>query len=240
MFFIQILRNRKIIFLLKLTENFFFPSCSVICFFSPSSSLQILEQIIFSLRIKVAIRGWCDPFLSLGNPVDRISAFSPGRIYFPSHDGQVASIPSNCISHPHVQLTLPQMAPFCLSGWGDLSLPGHKSGWLQPQRTSSLEQIRLWTIITLLGPLTPTSLGSTAVIQECGHFSTPFTPSASAACHIQRNLLELLFTRKHKLVFYSLSFSFLSMGSSYWCLWKLRDTKSISYPDLYERWYEAW
>lgn len=144
--------------------------------FSLHFSPQILEQIIFSLWIKVAIHGWCDPFLSLGNPVDRISTFSPGKIYFPSHDGQAASIPSNSISHPHVQLTLLQMAPFCLSGWGDLTLPGHNSGWLQPQRTSPLEQIRLRTITTLLGPLTPTSFGSTAVTQECGRFSTPFTP----------------------------------------------------------------
>lgn len=52
--------------------------------------------------------------------------------------------------------------------------------WLQPQRISTLEQIRLWTITALLRALTPISPGSTAVSKECGHFSTPFTPSVSA------------------------------------------------------------
>lgn len=102
---------------------------------------------------------------------------------------------------PHVQLMLSQMAAFCLSSWGDLILPGHNMGWLWPQRASLPEQIRFWAIITLLGVLAPISSGSTAVSQECGHFSTPFAPSASRSNYRQRDLSELLFTSKPKLVF---------------------------------------
>lgn len=123
---------------------------------------------------------------------------------------------------------LSQMAPFCLNSRGHLCLPGRNIGRLKPRRTSTLEQIRFWTVTTLLGAPTPISSGSTAVSQECGHFSTPFTPSALARSHKQRSLSELVFISKHKLFFPSLSSSQSSgWGLSNCCLWRLKYSKSI-------------
>ena len=102
-----------------------------------------------------------------------------------------------------VQFTLSQMLPFCMNSWRDLSLPRHNISWLQPQRISPLEQIRLWTITTLLRPLTPISSGSAAVSQECRHFSTPFTPNVTASspgAHCFMHSLSLSHSRQWALL----------------------------------------
>lgn len=70
-------KNRK--FLLEKQTSFFrFVREWDFLAFRFSLLVHALEQIICLLWIKVAIFGRCDPFLSLSNPVNLISASSPG------------------------------------------------------------------------------------------------------------------------------------------------------------------